>query len=308
MMALLCALLTGAGYFFSTGIGEQWWLLWIAPLPILFYAFGQEKGWRVFLAAWAAMALGCSSWLRAYLGTLPLPVLLEGLLGPSLLFAASVMLARRANRTLGPLAGSLAFACSWTALDFLIAFNRGGGAVQSPSAALMGAPVLAQAAALFGFPVLTFLISLFPAGIASSLRSRSRVPLAFVLTVFLLNLGFGYWRMSSPPDATLKVALVESDHTIGKIHADDEAAALKAIDAYVAASRQLIGQQVKLIIFPENIARLEPRWRALAEAKLAALADETDATLIAGFNMPLDGAGRNVSLAFTPHDGRPATT
>jgi apolipoprotein N-acyltransferase len=125
------------------------------------------------------------------------------------------------------------------------------------------------------------------------------------LTVFAINLGFGYWRMSAPPESSLRVALVESDDTIGKIQADDETAALKAIDAYAAAARPLAAHHVQLVVFPENISRLAPTWRDEAEARLAALSQQLGATLVAGFNTPLDGALRNVSLAFTPGQSKP---
>jgi hypothetical protein len=35
MTAIACALLSAVGFYFSTGLGEQWWLAWIAPVPVL---------------------------------------------------------------------------------------------------------------------------------------------------------------------------------------------------------------------------------------------------------------------------------
>ena len=71
MTTIVCALLTAAGFYFSLGLGEQWWLAWLAPIPILWLAFGKTNAWQVFFASWAAMALGASSVLRAYGGQLP---------------------------------------------------------------------------------------------------------------------------------------------------------------------------------------------------------------------------------------------
>jgi hypothetical protein len=70
--AFVCTLLTAAGFYFSIGLGEQWWLAWLAPVPVLWFAFSDTKGWQVFLAEWAAYALGATSILKAYGGILPL--------------------------------------------------------------------------------------------------------------------------------------------------------------------------------------------------------------------------------------------
>jgi hypothetical protein len=103
--AFVCTLLTAAGFYFSIGLGEQWWLAWLAP-----------KGWQVFVAAWAAYALGATSILRAYGGILPLPVLVLSLGGPSLFFALAVLGGRfvrarsRRLRACSPCPGFVAFA------------------------------------------------------------------------------------------------------------------------------------------------------------------------------------------------------
>jgi apolipoprotein N-acyltransferase len=62
-----------------------------------------------------------------------------------------------------------------------------------------------------------------------------------------------------------------------------------------------------LIVLPENIARISPEWRAEAESRLAAAANESHATVVAGFNTYVDGALRNISWAFVPGAQEPVT-
>jgi apolipoprotein N-acyltransferase len=50
-----------------------------------------------------------------------------------------------------------------------------------------------------------------------------------------------------------------------------------------------------------------PEWRAEAQAALAAVADRSQATVVAGFNTKVDGAQRNVSWAFSPGVAQPTT-
>ena len=90
MIAIACALLSAAGIYFSFGLGNLWWLAWVAPVPILWFAFGDVRQWTVFIAAFAACALGATTILRAYAGLLPIPVLILSICGPALTFALGV--------------------------------------------------------------------------------------------------------------------------------------------------------------------------------------------------------------------------
>jgi apolipoprotein N-acyltransferase len=173
MIAILCALLSAVGFHFSLGIGSQWWLLWLAPVPVLWLAFGESKGWVVFLASWAAIALGISNLLRAYMGIIPLPVLAFWPVLPGALFALAVLASRQVQRTLGPLAAMLTFAALWAGFDLLVSLVSTAGSIGSPATAEVAAPVLVQSATLVGFCGVTFLIGTVAAGLALSLRTRS---------------------------------------------------------------------------------------------------------------------------------------
>ncbi|MGD0189831.1 MAG: hypothetical protein ABSD74_03720 [Rhizomicrobium sp.] len=300
MTAIVCALLTAIGFYFSIGLGDQWWLAWLAPIPVLWLAFGDTKFWTAFLAAFVACALGATSILRAYGGTMPPFVLVLGIAGPALMFAASVMGARRVRRALGLVPAMVAFAALWAMWEFLASFDRAGGAVASVANAEVGAPMLIQIASLVSYLGVTFLLGAFSAGIALTLRSRDPVPAALAIALFAANAGFGYWRMSAPPAGSIRVALIDSNDTVGKIRTDDRTATLGAVDAYAAEIAKLDTAHVQLIVLPENISRVAPEWRADAQARLAAAAAPTGATLVAGFNSFVDGAQRNVSWAFAP--------
>lgn len=305
MKTIICSLLSGIGFYFSLGLGDQWWLAWLAPIPVLWLAFGDAKGWTLFAAAGFSMALGASSLLRAYAGTLPVLILLLAVAAPSFTFALAVMGARRVWRAIGPVAGMFSFAALWTGFDFLASLNDAGGSIGTPAAAEVGMPFLIQIAALIGFLGITFLLSIVPAGIAASLRSRRPLPAVIALALFAANAAYGYWRMSQPPSAVLRVALIDSDAAVGRNRVADREATFNAIDAYVTAIRKLDDPRVRLIVLPENISRIAPEWRSAAQARLAAASNQTNATLVAGFNTQRDNAQRNISWAFTPGATQP---
>ena len=307
MTGIACTLLSAFGFYFSLGLGDQWWLAWLAPIPVLWFAFGDARGWRVFAACAFAMALGASSVLRAYGKSLPASVLVLSIAAPSLALAASAMGARRVKHAFGPLAATVTFATLWTAFDFLASFSKSGGSVGTPASTEVSMPMLIQVASLVGFPGITFLLSIVPAGIAASMRTRSRLPVATALALFAANAVYGYWRMSLPPSGTMRVALIESDDAVGRFRADDREATLKAIDAYVASIEKLNDTHAQLIVLPENISRVAPEWRDEVQARLAAASNESNATLVAGFNTTIHNTQRNISWAFTPGETTPTT-
>lgn len=85
MTPIICALLGAVGFYFSLGLGNEWWLAWFAPIPILWHAFGERRAWIALLASWSAFAVGATSWLRAYAGVLPNAVLAQVATMPRLL-------------------------------------------------------------------------------------------------------------------------------------------------------------------------------------------------------------------------------
>ena len=306
MIALACAAASAVAFWFSIGLGAQWWLLWLAPVPVLWLAFGEARFWTAAVVAFTAAALGGSNIALPYAGLLLAPVLALAIAGPALAFAAAVLGARRVQRSLGPLAGLVAFASLWTMFDFMTSFNGAGGTVSTPAAAEVAVPVLIQSAALVSYVGVTFIVGAVAAGLALALRTRRPVFVAIAVGLFALNAAFGAVRLATPPAKTMRVALVESDAAVGTLHRFDKASALAAIDAYSAQFGKLKGDHVALVVLPENIAQLDPAWRGEAYATLQAAADDLGATIVAGFGTPMDGAGRNVSLSFVPHGGAPA--
>jgi apolipoprotein N-acyltransferase len=104
-----------------------------------------------------------------------------------------------------------------------------------------------------------------------------------------------------------RVALIDSDGTVGPRQKEDDSAELAAVDAYAAQIERLRGRGVQLVVLPENISRIDASQQSAAEAKLAAAAQAVGATLVSGFSARVDGAPRNVAWAFSPGAAAPVT-
>ncbi|HEY1707335.1 MAG TPA: hypothetical protein VGG10_03655 [Rhizomicrobium sp.] len=302
MIAIVCALLTAVGFYFSIGLGEQWWLAWLAPIPVLWFAFGDTKGWQAFLAAWAAYALGATSILRAYAGVLPLSVVVVSLTVPSFFFALAVMGGRITARRIAPVAGMLAFACLWTAFDFLASFSKGGGSVATPATAEVFMPVLIQSASVVGVWGITFLLGFVPAGLALSLRQRTALPAALAVALFAANAVFGFLRISAPTQ-TIPVTLIDTDSMDQAAMRDDPKLTADTVAAYANAIRAVKG--AGLIVLPEKLAIVNAAQQPALQTTFADAAHTANATLVAGIDARDGAEAYNVSWAFTPASATP---
>jgi apolipoprotein N-acyltransferase len=311
MIAILCMLLSAAGFYFSLGIGSQWWLLWIAPVPVLWLAFGESKPWIVLAASWTAFGLGLTNLLRAYAGIIPAPALAFWPALPGLLFALAVLGARQVRRALGPLPAMLAFGALWAAFDLLVSLVSTAGSIGSPATVEAAAPVLVQSASLVGFCGITFLIGAVSAGLALGSRAHRWAPVLLAVALFAANAAYGYWRISTPATDRMRVALIDSDAAMGphlnpgKQPKPRVQAELAAVDAYAAQITRLRGRGVQLVVLPENISQIDSSVQSVAAAKLAAAAIASGATVVAGFGTRIDGAAHNTAWALVPGAARP---
>jgi apolipoprotein N-acyltransferase len=170
---------------------------------------------------------------------------------------------------LSPLAGVLAFAALWTAFDFLVSFNTGGGSVATPATAEVGMPMLIQSASLVGVWGITFLLGFVSAGLALSLRNRSAMPAILAVALFAANAIFGTVRMSEPPTRSTRVALIDTDTRESAVFSDSASDTYAIVDAYADQIRSLNGKGVELVVIPEKLAIAELAGQKDLKAKLA---------------------------------------
>ena len=253
MIAFLCMALSAAAFFSSIGLGDLWPFAWLAPVPILWLAFGRASTRIVAIASFAAYAIGSSNILEAYAGLLPISTLMVALCTPAALFTLSVLAGRVVAARVEPLAGVLAFAALWTALGYFASFSPDGTAANI-TYSQMPTPMLIQSASLFGLWGVAFLIAFVPASIALALRRRKVLPAALGIGLFALNAAYGAYELARPIGPAIRVGLVDSDKLEPAAFADDGAVALAAIDAYDNQALKLAKGDVRLVVYPEKLA------------------------------------------------------
>ncbi len=304
MNAIICALLGGAAFYFSSGLGEAWPAAWVAAGPLLWLAYGDEPWWQVAAASFVAYAIGQLNLLEAYAQYVPL-LLLIGIFvaAPAAVFTAAILFSRFAERRLPPLLAVFAFPALWTSLSYINSLISPNGSFGSPAYSQIGAPFLTQSASLFGLWSVTFLICLFASALALVLRKGRPAWAAGAVALILCgaNVAYGVAKLNEPQGASVRVGLAADDAIIPYSWDDKAQSALAAATNYAGAARVLAKQGASVIVLPEKFAVLRAKWRDETQAPLANAARETGATIVAGFTDA--DQKRNLALTFTP-DGK----
>jgi apolipoprotein N-acyltransferase len=289
MIALTCALLGGALYYFAYGIADAWMLAWIAPTPLLWLAYGGAPRRHVLAASLFTVAMGTVYIFQVY-GTY---VLVDGIamaVGGGLLLGLAVLLARRTRNMLPGPAAVFAFPVLWTAIEFAVGWISPHGAWGALGYTQAAWPAAIQAASVAGVYGVTFLLCLFANAVALALRGeRGAGALGAALAIAVI--AGGYARLAAPQSAPLRVA------AISVVPAAD-AHAIDLAPRYAAAIRSAASDGVKVVVTPETGVESETL------APIRAAARDTGTLVVTGTHNR--APQRNMAVVFVP--GKPAVT
>lgn len=305
---LAAVALSALGWWFGSGLAPQWWLTWLAPLPVLLLAPRVRRRWAA-LAAFAAYGLGGLnqwSYLHGYIG-LPMSTIVPSVTGPGVMLALCALLFRRLLRRDRSLAAALAVPALWVTIEYINTQLSPHGTFGSIAYTQMDALAILQLAALTGLWGISFALLLVPAVLAvlaaPQVSARGRRAVAAVGVVLLGSaLGFGVWRLQAPAASTVRVGLVSLEKPIRPALRDAAGQALQA--RYVAAIDRLAAAGAQIVVLPETVL-------ATGDATLPAFADAAQrhgVIVDAGIDFTGDPrAERNMAMAFVPGAAMPAT-
>jgi apolipoprotein N-acyltransferase len=307
MPTLITVVLSGALWFASSGIYHVWPLAWIAPLPLL-VALPDLRAGRAALAAYVAGVIGASSLAVAYRDALPPPTLAMFAMTTPLPFVAAALAWRAVARRTGPALATVAYPTLIVAEEYLVSLLSPNGTFGSTAYSQADVLPIVQIACVTGISGVTFVLSLLPAALAMTWRSRSHgafgragpalaiVPLAAVLV-------FGLVRLSQPAASTrIEVGLAASD-TAYRPFAHDSTTALPAVRTCARWGATLAAQGAQVVVLPEKFVGVTPAYDDSVRAALACAARRHHVTVVAGLNAIGAMPPHNLALVFGP-DGR----
>ena len=159
-------ILSGICWYLSCGLnGDSWFLLWLAPIPVLAVALNLS-GWKAFSISFLAYLIGRMSWF-SYLITVAtiIPAIIFTLLLP-LIFGLIVTGTRWIVLKTKFRIGIFAFPVFFTAYEFLlISFSADGSAGSIAYSQANFLPVI-QIASITGILGITFVVTLIPSILA----------------------------------------------------------------------------------------------------------------------------------------------
>jgi apolipoprotein N-acyltransferase len=302
-------LASAAFTYLGTGLHPIWWLLWLAPIPVLAIA--------PRLSGTAAFFLGSIPWLIGGMNRwnyvrheieLSLQIVVIYFVIPAIVFGFGVLFVRSFLRRGSVFLASLAFPVYWVTYEYLTAIASPHSTWGNLAYTQMNCLSVIQIAAITGLWGISFIVFLF-AGAAGTLLSGAGKPwlrrvlavaIGFVVCAVLV---FGKWRLQSNPSAqSVAVTLIARDVPMS-VYLGSEEQALELLREYADEVRRVTPAGTQAVVLPEKIGRVSERALAEVDALFSSAATDTRAAIVLGLVRRTPSAAFNSSRLYSA-DGK----
>jgi len=304
--AAVALLLSSVALYLGSGLHPIWWVLWIAPIPVLTVAprLSRRTAFATAFVSYALGGLNLWTYFRHALST-PLSVTLLIVALPALAFAADVLLYRW-MLTKSAWRAAVLFPSFWVACEFLNAITSPHSTAGNLGYTQMDFLPILQIASITGIWSISFCVFLFSATAAILLSGHRkaadhRTLAIVVLTLLLAVVGFGVWRLYTTPPTqhTVIVGLVASD--LGQnLLTEDPSDTLRLLHDYAGQAEALAAEGAKVIVIPEKIAVLLAASLPEADSLLQSTAEKSQALIVVGVIHPTTSAKWNEARLYFP--------
>jgi apolipoprotein N-acyltransferase len=257
-------ILSGICWYLSCGLnGDSWYLMWLAPLPVLAVALNLSPR-NAFSISFLAYLIGRMSWF-SYLVTVAtiIPAIIFTLLLP-LIFGLIVTGTRWIVLKTKFRIAVFAFPVFFTAFEYLlIRFSADGTAGSIAYSQANFLPII-QIASLTGILGITFVLTLFPSVIAVGWfhrREKNKLKLALILAIVIIFLVclYGVLRINGKDvNRTLTAGLVVLDekhhHVTDHPKLNDE---LITVAIYADSIAGLAERGADIVVLPERVFNID---------------------------------------------------
>jgi apolipoprotein N-acyltransferase len=290
-LKLIAAILfSGLCWYFSFDLsGNYWYLLWLAPIPVLLLSF-HVSAKKTFIISFIAYLAGRLSWLSYLLVVLPLPLAIFSTVLLPLIFAFIVLLTRRIVLKKQNAWSAFAFPVLWCLFEFLAFKFSPDGTAGSIAYTQSNFLQLIQIASVTGILGITFLVTLFPSAIAVAIYHRHNKkqvkPLAVIFFIVVIPLIFGIIRLSNDSfsENAITVGLVVVDE---KFHEEtnhpNSEKEFSTANMYGDAITKLAHEGAQVVLLPEKTLNVTPEFGFPIKSVLANASTSNHITVIAGY-------------------------
>lgn len=288
-LAIVAAGLSGAALYLGAGLRPVDWLVWLAPIPVLWAAprLGAKTAFAASAAAWVVGSISQWSYLASV--HLPVPVIVLATTLPALVFGAGTALSRVFARRGAALRAALALPVVWVPYELVQVYTSSHGTFGSLAYTQADALPVVQLAAVFGLSGVTFALLFFPAAAAVVLtgavpRARRLRLAAGAGAAAVAVMGFGLWRLRAPPpgEPVVTVGLAASDLRANGAPIAVGASGRRLLGDHLTQAEDLARQGAGVVVLPEVLAELDGPAAADMDPAIQAVADRSGATLVFG--------------------------
>lgn len=292
------------------GLEPVWWLVWLAPAPLLVIVIRlrpRDARWMVALAS----VIGASSLFHYLRLVMPLRGVLLALALEALVWTFLILTAGRVMARYQAWWTVFAFPALWTAFDTLTAALLPDGNWGSLAYSQGDHLVIFQTLSLFGTAGLVFLLGLVPSTLALALacgRTVRRGSIAYAVTALLLALSvlYGTWRLSRPlRGAQVTFGLVSIDDPIGV--RSPAAYSGRILDEYRQRIAEVAAGGAQVVVLPEKVEMIAPANVGREQQRWSAAARQNHVWLEVGVGIDDGRRPTNWAWLFAP-DGTPAAS
>ncbi|PWT99187.1 MAG: hypothetical protein C5B52_11015 [Bacteroidetes bacterium] len=294
---------SGFCFYLSEGLsGNFWYLLWIAPIPILIISY--YSSWKTTaLVAFLAYLIGRLSWLPYLLTVVPgMLAILFTLLLP-LIFAVIVLLNRfviRARINLVSIFAYPVFFCLFEWIGFLVSRD---GTIASLAYSQANFLPLIQIASIAGILAISFWVCLFASTISmlwifKKENKSITIPTIIGCSLILLPLLFGIVRISKSVEGKrIKVGLAVVPARSYKSFLDPNMDFEKKItQMHIKEIDSLAKSGVEIVVLAEKVIPVTDSSEPVIMEMLKDAARRNGVTIVVGITRIKTGYNRNIAL------------
>jgi apolipoprotein N-acyltransferase len=309
LLVIVAGLISAGLLYFGTGLHPTWWLLWVAPVPVLAIASR--------LRASAAFLLGSIAWFLGEMNqwnylrhviALPLRITILFFVIAAVIFGLSVLFTRSFLRRGSLFLAAFAFPVYWVTCEYLSAIASPHSTWGNLAYTQMDFLPLIQIASVTGLWGISFVVFLFAGTVATLFSGSGKLSQRRALAIVVGFLGcvvlvFGEWRLQSHPSAkSVLVTLIAKDVPMS-LYLGSEEQALQLLREYDDEIRRVTPTGTQAVVLPEKIARVSESALAEVDALFSSAAISTRAAVVLGLARKTSSGSFN-SSRFYSADGK----
>jgi apolipoprotein N-acyltransferase len=300
---------SAALFYFGTGLHPIWWMLWLAPVPVLAIAPRLRPGAAFLLGsiAWFLGEMNQWNYLRGQI-ELPLQIIVLFFVITAVIFGVGVLFTRSFLLRGSVLMAALAFPVYWVTCEYLNAIASPHSTWGNLAYTQANCLPLIQIASVTGLWGISFIVFLFAGAVAALLSGIGNVGQrrvlaiavgAVVCAVFI----FGMVRLQSKPSGeSVAVTLLGKDVPMS-VYLGSEEQALALLGEYAAEVRRVTPAGTQVVVLPEKIGRVSESALTELDAVFSSAATATNAAIVIGIVRKTAATAFNSSRFYSP-DGK----